>query len=85
MGQAWKHNRRLKIEIRFVFALSVLLCITAVAIYLTRPPVKQPAMEPILHAPNAELLRHPSNRMEGDCEVDYTSSSCSLWYHSTEN
>ena len=74
-----------RLEIRFVLVLSVLWCMTAVAIYLTRPPAKLPAMEPVLYAPNAELLRHSSERPHGDCDVDYNTSSCSLWYHTTEN
>jgi hypothetical protein len=74
-----------RLEIRFVFALSCLLCMTTVAIYLTRPPVKLPAMEPILYAPNAELLRHPSDRPAAGCDVDYATSSCPIWYHSTEH
>jgi len=81
----WSRNLIARIEIRFVFALSVLLCMTAVAIYLTRPPVKLPAMEPVLYAPNAELLRHPSDRPAAGCDVDYETSSCPIWYHSTEN
>jgi hypothetical protein len=74
-----------RLEIRFVFALSVLFCAMAVAIYITRPPVRLPAMEPVLYAPNAELLRHPSNRPSAGCDVDYETSSCPLWYRSTEN
>ena len=74
-----------RLEIRFVFALSVLFCVMAVAIYLTRPPVRLPAMEPVLYAPNAELLRHPTNRPSAGCDVDYETSSCPLWYRSTEN
>jgi hypothetical protein len=74
-----------RLEIRFVFALSMLFCVMAVAIYLTRPPVRLPAMEPVLYAPNAELLRHPSNRPAAGCDVDYETSSCPLWYRSTEN
>ena len=81
----WFRNLIARLEIRFVFALSVLLCMTAVAIYLTRPPVKLPAMEPVLHAPNAELLRHPSDRPAAGCDVDYETSSCAVWYHRTEN
>jgi hypothetical protein len=74
-----------RLEIRFVFALSVLFCVMAVAIYLTRPPVRLPAMEPVLYAPNAELLHHPSSRPSAGCDVDYETSSCPLWYRSTEN
>ena len=74
-----------RLEIRFVFSLSVLFCVMALAIYLTRPPVRLPAMEPVLYAPNAELLRHPSNRPSAGCDVDYETSSCPLWYRSTEN
>ena len=81
----WFRSLLGRLEIRFVFALSVLLFMTAVAIYLTPPPAKLPAMEPVLYAPNAELLRHASDRPEAGCDVDYETSSCPLWYHSTEN
>jgi hypothetical protein len=59
-----------RLEIRFVFAVSVLSCMTGVAIYLTPPPAKLPAMEPVLYAPNAELLRHRSDRPEAGCRTD---------------